>query len=128
MAQEDNPWIPIDDAGIDDSKRYEVTWRDGSVSVVYGGGVFTSNPVAIREYSPEPYKPPKTERLDTYVTRESRYVLRIGGITHIREVLPGDPSPEAIERVVFEMRSFVQLGNGAIPETLAKWADRLEGK
>lgn len=142
MAQLDNEWIPVDRNTIcHPDLRYEVTWIGGGVSVLTGLRIDLDNALAVREYNPCPYVPPKPVRRERWVVEKPLQVnddaYRIQQCDtkmepikqfHVREVLPGDPSPEAIEEVVARLRELVDQRTGATPYLMEKLADRLEGK
>jgi hypothetical protein len=102
-------WIPIAESPpLAYETRYEVTWLDGIVSVLYGKHIDKGNVIAVREYNPEPYLPPRAKR---------RTVVTGDGAT-LREALPGDPDPDRVLEVIKDMRSL----------NIHYWADKLEGK
>jgi hypothetical protein len=104
-------WIPIDLADLRLSQRYEITTRDNKVHICFGKEVARHHTLAVREYNPEPYVPPKPTRCE----------IRNGAGRLMREVLPGDPDPDRVLEVIAEMRKY-QSGD------LKFWADKLEGK
>jgi hypothetical protein len=142
MAQQDNPWIPVDDNTVVFPQiQYEVTWRNKAVAVLPGSRIDLDLALAVREYKPCPYVPPKPKPREWWIIEKRKDVnddayrveqrdadLQIINQVHVREVLPGDPSPEAIEEVVARLRELVDQRTGATPYLMEKLADRLEGK
>lgn len=53
-----NDWIPIAEANLDRSKRYEITSITGHVYVCHPNELGRALMVAVREYNPTPYVPP----------------------------------------------------------------------
>jgi hypothetical protein len=126
-------WIPIAKAKIDRGKRYEVTWERGSVSVELGCTIVPEAVLAVREYTPEPYVPPKPKRREWWIAggESNGFAYRCpqysGNVKipqiHVREVLPGDPNPDLFSDIIEAMRE----RSSGFP-ILEEFADRLEGK
>lgn len=103
-------WVPVEQADVSQmsrEKQYEVTTTQGVVCVMRGSDLRKDKIVALREYNPEPYVPPKPKRM----------TCMVAGMD-MREVLPGDPDPDRVLEVIKSLRE----------QGCHNWADKLEGR
>jgi hypothetical protein len=145
-------WIPIADATIDKERGYYVTWRTGKVTYMHGHelrGAMLSEVAAIYPSvpTPEPYVPPAPPSpvhrewhfdgeprayTNGQPTLRTNAIVHAGppvnGGLHVREVLPGDPKPEDIAKVVEDIEFHLTTKIVAGKDTLQKWLDKLTGK
>lgn len=120
-------------ADADERGYVWVCWKDGSVMPDSHDKISKGTAWHPKPKKPAPYQPPKPPRAERWFnTQTGRIFTSDPGkafAIHVREVLPTDPTPEAVEEVVEQLD---RVCEEAIPISVRTWlqelAEMLRGK
>lgn len=145
-------WIPIADAEIENNRYYWMTWKDRIVVTRHSGqflrGIEDRIVAVMPADCPKPYvgpaAPPSPKHREWHFDGEPRVytdgqpTLRtnaivhagppVNGGLHVREVLPGDPTPEAIAKAIDGIEYHAATKWHVSVDTLDSWLKLLTGK